>query len=121
VDSPVEADELDAAVAAGDIDLQPGDAVLIYMGRDAFEASGRTYGPIGDHPDGRPGLGHSGARWLAEHKISILCWDFLDAHVPAAPLASPHRGVGDRTCAHRQLPPWSGVRALARQAITQAW
>lgn len=82
VDSPVEADELDAAVAAAGLDLQPGDAVLIYMGRDAFEASGRTYGPIGDHPDGRPGLGHSGARWLAEHKISILCWDFLDAHVP---------------------------------------
>ena len=23
-----------------------------------------------------------GARWLAEHQISVLCWDFLDAHVP---------------------------------------
>ncbi len=82
VDSAVEAAELDAAVAAAGIELQPGDAVLIYMGRDAFEASGRAYGPIGEHPDGRPGLGHSGARWLAEHKISVLCWDFLDAHVP---------------------------------------
>jgi kynurenine formamidase len=81
-DSPVEADELDAAVAAAGLDLEPGDAVLIYMGRDAFEASGRRYGPIGEHPDGRPGLAHSGARWLAEHKISVLCWDFLDAHVP---------------------------------------
>ena len=82
VDSPVEADELEAAVAVTGLDLQPGDAVLIYMGRDAFEASGRSYGPIGAHPDGRPGLGHSGARWLAERKISVLCWDFLDAHVP---------------------------------------
>ena len=90
VDSPVEADELDAAVAAAGIDLQPGDAVLIYMGRDAFEASGRTYGPVGDHPDGRPGLGHSGARWLAEHQISVLCWDFLDAHVPGRSALPAH-------------------------------
>jgi kynurenine formamidase len=82
VDSPVEADELDAAVADAGLDLQPGDAVLIYMGRDAFEASGRSYGPIAAHPDGRAGLGHSGARWLVAHKISVLCWDFLDAHVP---------------------------------------
>ncbi len=81
-DSAVEADELDAAVASAGLDLQSGDAVLIYMGRDAFEASGRRYGPVGEHPDGRAGLGHSGARWLAEHEISVLCWDFLDAHVP---------------------------------------
>jgi kynurenine formamidase len=80
VDSAVEADELDAAAAG--LDLQSGDAVLIYMGRDAFEASGRSYGPVGEHPDGRAGLGHSGARWLAEHEISVLCWDFLDAHIP---------------------------------------
>jgi kynurenine formamidase len=80
--APVEAAELDASVAAAGVGLQPGDAVLLYMGRDAFEAGGATYGPIGAHPGGRPGLGQSGARWLADHKVSVLCWDFLDAHVP---------------------------------------
>jgi kynurenine formamidase len=87
VDEPVEADELDAAVNDVGTDLRPGDAALIYMGRDAFEASGGVYGPIGAHPDGRPGLGDTGALWLAEHQVSVLCWDFLDSHVPGrAPL-----------------------------------
>jgi kynurenine formamidase len=80
--APVEARELDAAVAATGVNLEPGDAVLVYMGRDAFESSGATYGPISAHPDGRPGLGDSAALWLAERKVSVLCWGFLDAHVP---------------------------------------
>ena len=78
---PVSGSELDAAVTAAGIAPQPGDALLVYMGRDAFEASGRTYGPVSAHPDGRPGLGHSAAQWLADHQVSVLCWDFLDAHV----------------------------------------
>lgn len=90
VDSAVEAGELDAAAAAAGLDVQPGDAVLIYMGRDAFEAAGRSYGPIGEHPEGRPGLGHSGARWLAERKVSVLCWDFLDAHIPGCSALPAH-------------------------------
>jgi kynurenine formamidase len=87
---PVGAGDLDAALDAAGTDLEPGDAVLVYMGRDAYEAAGHVYGPIGKHPDGRSGLGSSGTRWLADRKVSLLCWDFLDAHGPGLDLLPAH-------------------------------
>ena len=87
---PVGAPDLDAALAAAGTGLEPGDAVLVYMGRDAYEANGHVYGPIGKHPAGRPGLGSSGAQWLAERRVSLLCWDFLDAYGPGLDLLPAH-------------------------------
>jgi kynurenine formamidase len=110
----VGAADLDAAVRAGGMEPEPGDAVLLYMGRDAYEASGHAYGPIGKHPDGRPGLGSSGAQWMAARKISVLCWDFLDAHGPGLDLLPAHAvtwAVGLVLIDNCQLGP--AVRALA--------
>jgi kynurenine formamidase len=72
----------DIELALGDDTLVPGDALLLYMGRDRFEAAGNTFGTHG--PDGtplerRPGVGHDGARWIADHGVSVLCWDLMDA------------------------------------------
>jgi kynurenine formamidase len=79
---PVDGAEMDRAVAAARVEVLAGDAVLVHMGRDGFERPGADYGPIGDHPGGRPGLGRDAAEWIADHRISVLCWDFLDAHLP---------------------------------------
>lgn len=82
--------EVDAAVSAAGLTIEPGDAVAIYMGRDRYEAAGHRYGPIGEFPDGRPGLDRSGAEFLADHLASVLCWDFLDAHQHGADVLPAH-------------------------------
>lgn len=85
VDEPVTGDELDAALRATRSVLEPGDAVLVDMGRDRYQRSGG-----GVHGKTRPGIGASGARWLAEQPIGALAWDFLDAKHPDEPPGSVH-------------------------------
>ncbi|WP_054686368.1 cyclase family protein [Microbacterium sp. No. 7] len=77
-DAPVTADDLDAALAATGVALEPGDALIVYQGRDRFEAAGHTYQP-GAVPAPRPGIGESGARWIAARQPGLLLWDFHDA------------------------------------------
>jgi hypothetical protein len=59
--------------------------LLLDMGRDRFEAAGNAYGG-----SRRPGLGQDGARWIADHGVSVLCWDFLDANHPDEPRITGH-------------------------------
>jgi kynurenine formamidase len=88
---PVTGDELEAALAATGCTVEPGDALLVDMGRDRFEAAGGRYTRIPETgPEGRAGLGRSAAEWLATQDISVVCWDFLDAIGPGQPPASVH-------------------------------
>ena len=84
-DRPVTGDDLEAAASASGADLEPGDALLVDMGRDRWEAAGRPGAPTP-----LPGIGGDGARWIAEHEIGLLCWDFLDAVHPSEPVAPVH-------------------------------
>lgn len=77
-DAPVTADDLDAALAATGVALEPGDAIIVYQGRDRFEAAGNSYTP-GAVLQPRPGIGESGARWIAAKNPGLLLWDFHDA------------------------------------------
>ncbi|HEY9558395.1 MAG TPA: cyclase family protein, partial [Acidimicrobiales bacterium] len=88
--APVEGEEIDGALAATGVAFEPGDALLVYMGRDRYEAAGHELLPISDAVDGRPGLGASAAVWVADNGASILCWDFLDAHGHGADALSVH-------------------------------
>ncbi|MFT4262572.1 MAG: cyclase family protein [Nocardioides sp.] len=78
VDQPVTGEEIEAAIATTGLTFEPGDALLLYMGRDRFEEAGNTY-PTGAIQGSRPGIGESGAQWIADHGVSVLCWDFHDA------------------------------------------
>jgi kynurenine formamidase len=78
-DTPVTDADLDRALDAAGVTIEPGDALLLYMGRDRFEAAGNVYPPLDGN---RPGLGRRGAGWLADHDVSVLAWDFLDASIP---------------------------------------
>lgn len=86
---PVGAADFDRALAEGGVTFEPGDALLVYMGRDRFEAAGHDYsgtragGPV-------PGIGRDGAEWIVEHGVSLVCWDFLDSNHPAHPAAAVH-------------------------------
>jgi kynurenine formamidase len=81
-DEPVSGDEVEAVLRARGVVFEQGDALIVYMGRDRFEAAGHELLPIARAADGRPGMDDSAARWVAEHGASAVCWDFLDAHRP---------------------------------------
>jgi kynurenine formamidase len=85
VDDPVTGHDLDRALERRGATFEPGDALLLDMGRDRFEAAGHVMaGPR------RPGIGFDGARWLVEHGVSVLCWDFMDAFHADEPLGAVH-------------------------------
>jgi hypothetical protein len=77
-EEPVTDVELDAALAATGVTLEPGDALLIYQGRDRYEAAGNVY-PSGAKAVRRPGIGEFGARWIAAKEPGLVVWDFHDA------------------------------------------
>lgn len=77
-ENPVTAADLDAALAATGITLQPGDGLIIYQGRDRYEAAGNVY-PSGAAAVARPGIGEDGAQWIASKDPGLVLWDFHDA------------------------------------------
>jgi kynurenine formamidase len=82
---PVTGADFELALARSGVTFEPGDALLVDMGRDRFEAAGNRTAP--DH---RPGVGEDGARWIESHRVSVVCWDFLDAFGPTEPRAPVH-------------------------------
>ncbi|MCE4268749.1 MULTISPECIES: cyclase family protein [Rhodococcus] len=75
---PVTGEDLDAALAATGVTLEPGDALIIYQGRDRYEAAGNIY-PSGAAAVARPGIGEDGAVWIASKDPGLVLWDFHDA------------------------------------------
>ena len=83
-DAPVHGWELDEILSKRGIRLEPGDAVAVYSGRDAWQANNpdTPYGrPFGGGPNIRPGLHVSCLPFLRDHDVSLLVWDMLD-HLP---------------------------------------
>ena len=89
-DHPVGGDDLDACLQSTGTTFESGDAALLYMGRDRFEAAGNTYLGFSAAGDRRAGVGRSGAEWLADHRVGLVCWDFLDALEPGRREMSVH-------------------------------
>lgn len=83
---PVEYDDLCAAEAHAGLRVGSGDAVVLYCGRDAWEADHGYPGPDGE----RAGVGGSCVRFLRERDAALLLWDMLeerhDATVPFGPV-----------------------------------
>ena len=83
-DRPVHGWELEDITRARGLTLEPGDAVCVYSGREAWQAAhgDRPYGrPFGPGPMERPGLHVSCLEFLRDHDVSVLVWDMLD-HLP---------------------------------------
>jgi kynurenine formamidase len=85
-DEPVTGADIDAALAAAGVTFAPGDALLLCMGRDRWEVAGNRYSMSGRSP----GAGRGAAEWIADHGVSILGWDFLDAGHPDQPPGAVH-------------------------------
>ena len=77
-DRPVDGADIDAALGAAGLAVEPGDALCLDMGRDRFEsARGHDLGGPETDQDAGGGLSGDGARWVAEHGISSwpgTCW-----------------------------------------------
>jgi kynurenine formamidase len=86
--SPVTAEDIDAALHAAGVTFEPGDALLLYMGRDRWEQDGNELDLISRKPT--PGAGSGAAHWIADHQVSLLCWDFLDAVCDDEPTIPVH-------------------------------
>jgi kynurenine formamidase len=80
IDSPVGAADLERALAASGATIEPGDALIVYMGRERYEPERGPLKPIAASPEGRPGIGKEGAQWIAERPVAAVLWDMLDAY-----------------------------------------
>ena len=72
---PVHGWELDEVAKAEGLRIEPGDAVCVYSGREAWQGAQpeRPYGP-----DPRPGLHMSCLPFLRDHDVAVLAWDMMD-------------------------------------------
>ncbi len=83
-DAPVHGAELEAIVNARGIRLEPGDALLVYSGRDAWNKENPAWESLGpkfnaeNNGGVRPGLHASCMEFLRENDVAVLMWDMLD-------------------------------------------
>jgi kynurenine formamidase len=80
VGDPVTAADL--AAATSDTPLGPGDAVIVYSGRDRWDlAHDQPWGSarLSDGTSPRPGLHVSCAEFFRERDVGVLVWDMMDA------------------------------------------
>jgi kynurenine formamidase len=89
-DSPVHGWELEEIIASLGTELEPGDAVAVYQGREKWQAAypDHGYGRMpnvanqsinGPHKFDKPGMHASCLKFLRDNDLSALCWDMLDA------------------------------------------
>jgi kynurenine formamidase len=75
MDKPIHGWELEDVARAEGIALEPGDALVVYGGRDNWD----TVNPIwGSDPAGRPGLHASCLKFIRESDCCLLVWDMMD-------------------------------------------
>lgn len=76
MERPVHGWELEETAAKQGISLEPGDALLVYSGRDQFHASYPDWNPYAAQ---RPGLHASCLPFFRDTDIALLGWDLMDA------------------------------------------
>jgi kynurenine formamidase len=80
IEGPVSGADFDRALAAAGVMIEPGDALIVYMGRERYETERGPLKPLAASPEGRPGIGNDGAAWIARQPVSAVLWDMIDAY-----------------------------------------
>jgi kynurenine formamidase len=73
---PVHGWELEDIAKSEGIALEPGDAIIVYSGRDAWDRAGN---PLWGSSPARPGLHGSCLPFMRDNDVSVLVWDMMDA------------------------------------------
>ena len=89
-DEPVMGDELQDIADAQGVTVEPGDALLVYSGREAYQADNPT-DFFGQAPS--PGLQASCSTFIRDKDVSMLGWDMMDQRPSEYGLAWPVHGV----------------------------
>jgi len=76
IDEPVHGDELEAIARAQGVRIEPGDALCVYSGREAFQAAHREWS---GYTPPSPGLHVSCMPFVRDHDVAALVWDLMDA------------------------------------------
>ena len=75
-DNPVHGWELEDIENEQGVSLQPGDALVVYSGREKWNEDGN---PLwGSNPDRRPGLHASCLKFIRQSDCCLLVWDMMD-------------------------------------------
>jgi kynurenine formamidase len=82
VEEPVHGQELAEIASAQNISPESGDALLVYCGRDAWNASNSAWG---SDPVARPGLHASCLEYFKDVDCAVLVWDMHDARPSGIP------------------------------------
>ena len=75
LEEPVHGWELEDIARAQSVAIEPGDAVMVFSGREAYVRDNAFWGP-----EPRPGLHASCLPFLRDNDVSILAWDMMDAN-----------------------------------------
>ena len=90
LDRPVMGDELRDIAEAQGVSIEPGDALLVYSGREAYQAD-HSDDFFGQPPS--PGLHASCSIFIRDHDVAMLGWDMMDHRPSEYGLAWPVHGV----------------------------
>ena len=74
---PVHGWELEEVARAEGVTLEPGDALVVYSGRDAWQDA-HPDSPWGVPRPSRPGLHASCLPFIRDNDVAVLVWDMLD-------------------------------------------
>lgn len=86
IEEPVTGAELAQVADSEGLEIAPGDAIVVYSGRDAWNRENRLWGtdpsgaggiPTGKEP--RPGLHTSCLEFIRDVDCSLIVWDMMDA------------------------------------------
>lgn len=90
IGKPVTGDELAAIAKAQNVSIEPGDALLVYSGRESFVKEAGRYGGV---TEPRPGLDSSCARFIRDRDVAVLAWDMHDSVPDTTGHPFPAHGV----------------------------
>ena len=76
IEKPVHGDELAAIAKAQGVTLEPGDALVVYSGREAWQSANPDWS--GYRPPS-PGLHASCLPFVRDNDVAVLAWDLMDA------------------------------------------
>ena len=77
-DRPVHGWELEDIAREEGVTLEPGDALVVYSGRENWDKENPAWGSI---PGDRPGLHASCLKFIRDSDCTVLAWDMMD-HFP---------------------------------------
>jgi len=78
MDEPIHGWDLEDVAKSQGVTMEPGDALIVYGGRDAWNETNPQWGSQSHPVRQRPGLHASCLKFIRESDCSLLVWDMMD-------------------------------------------